>query len=382
MSRGLEIVRSRYVYRRGGAQLGPCKSCESFTNMLTAVCCSKLPALRALLLFAGAQCAHQPSRRFIQKMGHSPHLQVGRSRSRNAAPATSNVLKITAFGGDPTGQRDSAQAFDAALAAAWAKQGGSSPQNFTDGPDLGGVIIDLEGGQYGISRSIVFPAHGGGNVNIVDGSIRALPSFGPLNNTARDASSFLIVFTHNNSAASSWECQDVRADAASSCQWYTYIRFENLVLDAQLRGGCMKISHSTRITVSSTFVTGFSSIGIWAAQPNEDTVILDSFMGTFDWRSKRCLWSHALRTVGIQFDGPDNLVQNVSRQHSAEHIAKQNRVFFHPVGDNVLHWAWYLLSWCQHHLAGSHLHRHFIRARPCCRPAHRSAVGAERRIHW
>ena len=67
---------------------------------------------------------------------------------------------------------DSADAFDAALRAAWARAGGSSPHNFTDGPDLGGIIIDLEGGQYGVSRPVVLPKQGGGNVNIVDGSVR------------------------------------------------------------------------------------------------------------------------------------------------------------------------------------------------------------------
>lgn len=108
-----------------------------------------------------------------------------------------------------------------------------------------------------------------------------------------------------------WTCQDLGPGGYGTCQWYTYIRFENLVLDASMRGGCIKISHSTRITVASTFLTGFSTIGLWAAQPNEDVVFIDSFVGTTDWRSKHCLVSHALRTVGVQFDGPDNLVQNV-----------------------------------------------------------------------
>ena len=38
-----------------------------------------------------------------------------------------------------------------------------------------------------------------------------------------------------------------------------------------------------------------------AKQPNEDVVFIDSFVGTTDWRSKHCLVSHALRTVGVQF---------------------------------------------------------------------------------
>jgi hypothetical protein len=236
--------------------------------------------------------------RFRQKMRGDPHHRLGQARSRSAgAPPPAMTLRIQAFGGDPTGVRDSADAFDAALAAAWARAGGLSPHNFTDGPDLGGVIVDLEGGQYGISRPIVMPKDGGGNVNIVDGSLRALPAFGAIG--TKEPQAFLIRF---DSPVTSWACEDVGPGGLGSCNWYTYIRFENLVLDAQLRGGCVKVAHSTRITIAETFVTGFSSIGVWAAQPNEDVVLIDSFLGTFDWRSKRCLDSHEMRTIAVQFD--------------------------------------------------------------------------------
>ena len=246
-----------------------------------------------------------PSPRFRQAMAGHPHLALGAARTRAPAPAAT-TLRLTDFGGDPTGLKDSAAAFDAALAAAWARAGGASPHNFTDGPDLGGVVVDLEGGQYGLSRPVVMPQGGGGNVNIIDGSVRALPAFGPIHN--QDPQQYLFRF--DGSPDVDWTCQDVTASAAAGCKWYTYIRFENLVLDAQLRGGCIKIAYSTRITVAETFLTGFSSVGLWAAQPNEDVVLIDSFLGTFDWRSQHCLDSHQIRSVAVQLDGPDNLISN------------------------------------------------------------------------
>ena len=45
------------------------------------------------------------------------------------------------------------------------------------GLDLGGAVIDLEGGVYGVSKPVRFPTLGGGNVFIVGGSIKALPGF-------------------------------------------------------------------------------------------------------------------------------------------------------------------------------------------------------------
>ena len=68
------------------------------------------------------------------------------------------------------------------------------------------------------------------------------------------------------------------------------------------------VNCGVRLHCDVTLVLGGS--GLWAAQPNEDVVVIDSFLGTHDWRSAQCLVSHALRTVAIQFDGPDNLVQN------------------------------------------------------------------------
>ena len=84
----------------------------------------------------------------------------------------------------------------------------------------------------------------------MDGSVRALPKFGPINNTDRRA--FLFRFDGPKSPAvnatgPNWNCTDMGPGGYGTCQWYTYIRFENLVIDAQMRGGGIKISHSTRM---------------------------------------------------------------------------------------------------------------------------------------
>jgi hypothetical protein len=54
------------------------------------------------------------------------------------------------------------------------------------------------------------------------------------------ASTCLGATTSGTSGNSGWTCQDVAVGGSGSCSWYTYIRFENLILDAQLRGGCSR----------------------------------------------------------------------------------------------------------------------------------------------
>ena len=184
---------------------------------------------------------HAPSAAFLRKMSGDPHTRLGRARRASAgASNTTTTFRLTEFGGDPAGRKDSVAAFDAILKAVWAKRLHHPPHNFTDGPDLGGCVIDLEGGQYGISRPIVFPAPGGGNIDFVDGSIRALPAFGPVNN--KNKSAFLLRFDGPRTASVNrtgpdWYCADMGPGGFGGCQWYTYIRFENLVLDAGMRGG-------------------------------------------------------------------------------------------------------------------------------------------------
>ena len=55
----------------------------------------------------------------------------------------------------------------------WATQEGSA----IVGPDLGGATLDLEGGTYSVSRPVRFPALGGGNMNVLGGTIRAAAGF-------------------------------------------------------------------------------------------------------------------------------------------------------------------------------------------------------------
>lgn len=68
------------------------------------------------------------------------------------------------YGADPSGVQESADAILQALNDAFQVQTTSSTRMLPAVNDLGGVVIDLLGGCYKISKPIRFPASGGGNV--------------------------------------------------------------------------------------------------------------------------------------------------------------------------------------------------------------------------
>lgn len=91
----------------------------------------------------------------------------------NGGPPAVNVFD---FGADPTCSEDSSNAFDAVVQAALAHDNGHGMGAKGKIRDLGGVTIDLQGGDYQISRPVSIPEWYG-NFRIVGGTLRAGPTF-------------------------------------------------------------------------------------------------------------------------------------------------------------------------------------------------------------
>ena len=70
-------------------------------------------------------------------------------------------MLFRSYGADPTGAQESCDAIMDALSDAFQVQNGL--ELLPDVHDLGGVVIDLQGGNYKISKPIRFPS-GGGNI--------------------------------------------------------------------------------------------------------------------------------------------------------------------------------------------------------------------------
>ena len=66
------------------------------------------------------------------------------------------------YGADPTGGQDSSDAILEALTDAFQLQ--TELNMLPRVADLGGVVIDLQGGSYKIGKPLRFPSSGGGNL--------------------------------------------------------------------------------------------------------------------------------------------------------------------------------------------------------------------------
>ncbi|KAF2286771.1 hypothetical protein GH714_029361 [Hevea brasiliensis] len=85
------------------------------------------------------------------------------------------VLYPTGYGADPSGEEESSDAILKALNDAFQLQNGLELLPGIN--DLGGVVIDLQGGNYKISKPIRFPAAGGANIEVKGGTLRASDTF-------------------------------------------------------------------------------------------------------------------------------------------------------------------------------------------------------------
>lgn len=72
------------------------------------------------------------------------------------------VIYPIGYGADPTGGQDSSDAILEALTDAFQLQTGL--EMLPRVADLGGLVIDLQGGSYMIGKPLRFPSSGGGNL--------------------------------------------------------------------------------------------------------------------------------------------------------------------------------------------------------------------------
>jgi hypothetical protein len=204
-----------------------------------------------------------------------------------AAPG-SPVIFPTAFGADPTGAADSTAAFAAAVAAAVARN--ASGQKMSDGiADLGGVVIDLQGGEYLLSAPLAIPQFVG-NLRIIDGTLRASPSF--------PADRFVVEVGATPCSTPSGQ---------GSCN--ENVGMSGLTVDgSHVAAGCVRISATMGATLdASSAVFGFVSTGILLAGGHE-AMVMETWVAAYFWSDPKKERNDA---VGIKIAGNDHFITNV-----------------------------------------------------------------------
>ena len=208
--------------------------------------------------------------------------------SSAAAMADSPVVFPTAFGADPTGKTDSTAAFAAAVAALVARN--ATGHKMSDGiADLGGVVLDLQGGDYLISAPLAIPQFVG-NMRIIDGTLRASPSF--------PADRFVIEIGAVPCSTPSGQ---------GSCN--ENVGMSGLTVDgSHVAAGCVSISATMGATLdSSSAIFGFVSTGILLAGGHE-AMVSETWVAAYFWSDPKKERNNA---VGIKVAGNDHFVTNV-----------------------------------------------------------------------
>ncbi|XP_042021116.1 polygalacturonase QRT3-like [Salvia splendens] len=162
------------------------------------------------------------------------------------------VYHVTSYGADPTGRNDSTEAVLKAITDAL--NGPGKGDLFEGIVNLGGARVDLDGGNYLISRPLLFPVSGRGNLAIQGGSITASNDF--------PTDGFLIDLSSSSNSAYNYE--------------FTTLR--DLYLDSNYRGGGIRVKNSLRTTIDNCYITHFSTTGI-LAEGGHETIIRTSYLG-------------------------------------------------------------------------------------------------------
>ncbi|KAK7399828.1 hypothetical protein VNO78_11021 [Psophocarpus tetragonolobus] len=182
------------------------------------------------------------------------------------------VFQLSEYGADPTGSEESSDAILKAVEDAFALQKGLE---LVEGvSDLGGVVIDLEGGNYKISKPITFPS-AAGNLVVKGGTLRASDTF--------PGDRHLVeLWSSRSGKLETEESPNVdvldSVKAQNSAIYYEDITFRDILFDSSYRGGGIFIVDSARTRINNCFFLHFTTQGILVQQGHE-TFISSCFLG-------------------------------------------------------------------------------------------------------
>ncbi|KAF8411287.1 hypothetical protein HHK36_003834 [Tetracentron sinense] len=218
------------------------------------------------------------------------------------AKKNGRVFYPIGYGADPTGAQDSSDAILMALGDAFQLQ--NELVLLPGVNDLGGVVIDMQGGNYKISKPIRFPAQGGGNVH--GGTLRASDTFPGdrhlIELWAPDSQKLQKTTSTHPDNLANMQVQNVGI-------YYEGITFRDLLFDSSYRGGGIFVIDSARIRINNCFFIHFTTQGI-LVQKGHEAFISSCFIGQHltvggDKGEK------SFSGTGIDLDGNDNAVTDV-----------------------------------------------------------------------
>ncbi|XP_030479740.1 polygalacturonase QRT3 [Cannabis sativa] len=219
--------------------------------------------------------------------------------------AASNITRIgrvfypIGYGADPTGVEDSTEAIMKAVEDAFHVHN-NGLELLPGINDLGGVVIDFQGGNYKISQPIRLPS-GGGNVVVKGGTLRASHTF--------PGNRYLIELWSPSSVPIDTDSpHDFSGDSVGI--FYEDITFRDILFDSSYRGGGIFIIDSVRIRINNCFFLHFSTKGI-LVQKGHETFISNCFLGQYSTIGGD-KGEKYFTGVGIDIESNDNAITDVA----------------------------------------------------------------------
>ncbi|KAK7303863.1 hypothetical protein RJT34_14780 [Clitoria ternatea] len=234
---------------------------------------SFLVFLLLLLLLQQATCfkQHTPLSRFKDR--NRMLLDTALSQPPSPSPDTQQrkgrVVYPSEYGADPTGANDSIDAILNAVEDAFKTD--NELELLPGVRDLGGVVIDFQGGNYKISKPITFPSSGGANVVVTGGTLRASDTF------PTDRHLVELWATNSKRLPKSTDFNSMKLEQKIGI-YYEDITFRDILFDSSYRGGGIFIIDSARIRINNCFFLHFATEGI-LVQGGHETFISSSFLG-------------------------------------------------------------------------------------------------------
>lgn len=233
-----------------------------------------------------------------------PSLLVSPAPAYTPPPGTTKnarVYHVSNYGADPTGKTDSTEALLKVFSEV--ANGASNGVLMAGIINLGGVEINLDGGDYLISRPLQFPKTGLGNILIHGGTLHASDNF--------PTDRFLIELSSSPSAKSEETTASFGQKLSSEPSSYNFefITFKDLMLDCNYRGGGIAVINSLRVGIDNCYIAHFGTEAIHV-QGGHETLIRSSFIGQHitagDDPGERNFTG-----TGITLQGNDNVVSDV-----------------------------------------------------------------------